>query len=137
MTAMKTWAAPVAIAVAFATGSGACGGSDEPAYCADRAALEQSLNDLGDVDLQRDGVDALTNRLAEVEQDATALARSARDEFGPEAARLRSAIGQLEDAAREVVASPSAQSVSDVAASAGEVSAAFGELSDAVSERCD
>jgi hypothetical protein len=122
--------------LAAAIGIGACGGSANPAYCEDRAALEQSLTDLGNVDVRTQGVEALEARLKEVQSDANALARSAQDEFGPEASALKSAVATLEAAVQRAIAAPSAQSVSDVAAGVSSVTAAFGRLSDAVSSHC-
>lgn len=123
-------------AIGLAIGVAGCGGSDKPAYCADRTALRQSLADLGDVDVRADGVDALTTQLRTVERDATALVGSARDEFAPEASALRSAIARVERSAQQAIADPSAQSVSAVAADASDLASAFGELSDAVAARC-
>jgi hypothetical protein len=128
--------ASLAAALAMALGVAACGGSDEPAYCADRAALEQSLADLADVDVRADGLDALRAQLRQVERDATALVSSARDEFGPEASALRAAIVRLDDSARAALDDPSAQRVSDVAADASDAAAAFGALSDELASRC-
>jgi hypothetical protein len=134
--ARRACGAPMAAALALAIGVAGCGGSDDPAYCADRTALERSLADLGDVDVRADGVDALTEQLRRVERDAAALVGSARDEFAPEASALRSAIARLERSSQEAIADPSAQRVSDVAADASDVASAFSELSDAVSSRC-
>jgi hypothetical protein len=101
-----------------------------------RAALERSLADLGDVDVRADGLDALTQQLRTVQRDASALVSSARDEFGPEASALRSAISRLEGSVRAAIADPSAELVSDVAVDASGVAAVFGELSDAVGSSC-
>jgi ElaB/YqjD/DUF883 family membrane-anchored ribosome-binding protein len=128
---------PFAVALALALGAAGCGDSDQPAYCDDRAALEQSLGQLGDVDLRVDGVDALTEQLRQVQRDANALVRSAQDEFGPEASALRSSIARLESSVRAAVDDPSPQRVSDVTVEASAAAAAFGELSDAVGSSCD
>ena len=133
---MTAWGASFAAALSIAIGVAACGGSDEPEYCADRAALQQSLADLGDVDVRADGLDALTQQLRTVQRDASALVSSARDEFGPEASALRSAIVRLEGSARAAIADPSAELVSEVAADASGVASVFGELSDAVGSSC-
>jgi ElaB/YqjD/DUF883 family membrane-anchored ribosome-binding protein len=127
---------PLAAALAIALAAAGCGGSDQPAYCADRSALEQSLSELGEVDLRADGVDALTRQLRQVQRDANALVSSARDEFGAEASALRSSIARLETSVRAAVDDPSPQRVSDVAAGASDAAAAFGELSDAVGSSC-
>jgi hypothetical protein len=133
---MTARGATVAVALSIAIGMTGCGGSDEPGYCADRAALEQSLADLGGVDVRADGLDALTQQLRIVQRDASALVSSTRDEFGPEASALRSAIARLEGSARAAIADPSAALVSEVAADASGVASAFGELSDAVASDC-
>lgn len=127
---------PFAVALALALGVAGCGDSDQPAYCDDRAALEQSLSDLGDVDVGADGLNALTAQLRQVQRDASALVSSAREEFGPEASALRSSIARLETSVRTAVADPSPQRVSDVAADASSAAAAFGELSDEVAGDC-
>jgi hypothetical protein len=128
---------PFAAALALALSVAGCGDSDQPAYCADRTALEQSLRGLGDVDVGAEGLDALTAQLRRVERDAGALVSSAREEFGPEAAALRSSIARLETSVRTAVDDPSPQRVSDLATEASGVAAAFGELSDAVGSSCD
>ena len=125
-----------ALALALAVCLAGCGDSDQPAYCDDRAALEQSLRDLGDVNVAADGLNALTAQLRQVQRDANALVSSAREQFGPEASALRSSIARLETSARAAVDDPSPERVSDVATDASNVAAAFGELSDAVSGSC-
>jgi hypothetical protein len=127
---------PFAAALALAFGVAGCGGSDQPAYCEDRTALEQSLRDLGDVDLGAGGLNALTAQLRQVERDADALVSSAREEFGPEASALRSSIARLETSVRTAVDDPSPQRVADIAADASDAAAAFGDLSDAVGGSC-
>lgn len=125
-----------ALALGLALGVAGCGDSDQPAYCDDRAALEQSLRDLGEVDVGAGGLDALTAQLRQVQRDASALVSSAREEFGPEAAALRSSIARLGTSVRTAVEDPSPQRVSDVAADASDATAAFGELSNAVGGNC-
>jgi hypothetical protein len=126
----------VGVAVAIAIGAAACGGSDDPAFCADRDALEQSLAGVRDVNVREEGIGALETQLRAVQQDANALVGSAREEFQSEASALRAAITRLESSARAAVSEPSAQSLSNVAAGVSGVASAFRELSDAVSSRC-
>lgn len=131
------WRAWLLVAGALAGGVAACGGADaDPAYCQDRTALEQSLRDLGDVDLQAGGLDALTDQLRAVQRDADQLASSARDEFAPQASALRAATARLEDSVRATVADPTADRISATAADASDVVTAFGDLSDAIGSRC-
>jgi hypothetical protein len=125
-----------ALALALTMSLAGCGNSDQPAYCADRAALEQSLRDLGDVDVGAGGLDALTAQLRRVQRDAGALVSSAREQFGPEASALRSSIARLETSVRTAVDDPTPQRVADVAADVSDTAAAFGELSDAVGGSC-
>jgi uncharacterized protein HemX len=126
------------LALALALGAGACGGggSDQPAYCQDRAALQQSLNDLRGFDVSKQGLDELQSQLTQVERDANALADSAQEQFGPQARALRSSVDQLASSAKRATTAPSTQAVSDLATDASAVVSAFGELSDAISSSC-
>lgn len=125
-----------AIAIAAAAAGGCGGNSDKPAYCDDRAALEQSLDDLRGFDIRGQGLDALTRELREVQTDANALVRSAREQFRPQADALRSAIGALGDSVRQAASAPSADAVATVAADVSAVAAAFGQLSDELGADC-
>lgn len=136
MRARAAGGAAIGALAAFAVGVAACGGADEPAYCADREALEQSLAGLADVDVRTGGIGALTDQLDEVERDASALVDSARDEFGDEAAALRSAIARFESSARATLADPSAADAAELQADAADVTVAFEALSDAVESSC-
>jgi len=130
------WRAWLLVAGALAGGVAACGGSDDPAYCADRSALARSLRDLGEVDVRTGGVDALTDQLSVVQRDADELADSARDAFAPQASALRSATARLEGSVRATIADPTADRISTTVADASDVVTAFGDLSDAIGSRC-
>jgi hypothetical protein len=123
--------------LAIATTAGGCGGgSDKPAYCDDRAALEQSLEDLRGFDVRSEGLDALAGELRGVQADANALVRSTREQFRPEADALRSGIAALGDSVRQAASAPSTDAVATVAADVSAVAAAFGRLSDELGADC-
>jgi len=125
-----------AAALAAAAVLAGCGGADQPAYCQDRDDVEQAISDLGDVDVSADGVRALTDQLEQVRAEANALVRSTQDEFGDQAAALRSAVGALGPAAQEAAADPSAQTADVVAERARAVQDAFTTLSDDLASIC-
>lgn len=127
----------VAVLAAFALlALGGCGGSEKPAYCSDQEALQQSVADLRGVDLTGGGLSQLRARLAAVEDDATALIASARDQFAPQSAQLRSALDRLRTAVGSATSTPSASAVSDVVTDASAVASAVGDFADAVRSSC-
>ena len=111
-------------------------GEDQPSYCADRDALQESLSGLADVELTAGGTDALRSQLEAVDSDARARADSAQGEFGDEADGLRTDVSRLGTAAGDAVAAPSAGTLGAVGTQISEVQSAFGTLSDAVSSSC-
>ena len=134
MRPLRTLAtATVAAVVVAATG---CGGSDNPAYCDDRDALQQSIGALSDVNVREQGLQGVQAQLRKVEDDAQALARSAQSEFAPEADALRSSVSALTTTVKQAVSDPSPQSVAAVADDMSQVGTAFADLSDSVKSKC-
>ena len=128
----RTGAGLVAAAAIWA----GCGGADQPGYCQDRDDLQAAISGLADVDVAEDGVGALTEQLGQVRTDASALVRSTQDEFGDQAAALRSAVAALGPAIREAASDPSKQTAGVVADRARAVEDAFTTLSHDLQSSC-
>lgn len=124
------------LATAVVSTVAACGGSSKPAYCQDRDNLKSSIAGLKDVDVRQNGTSALKDQLKQVQSDANALVKSAQNEFGPDAAALKSAVGVLNTTVRQAAAAPSAQAVSQIVTQIGAVQDAFTKLSDDVGSKC-
>ncbi|HEU4658725.1 MAG TPA: hypothetical protein VFR97_14440 [Capillimicrobium sp.] len=132
---MRSARAAASVVAALSVALVACG-DDEPSYCADRDALQQSISGVAEVDVVAEGVNALRDQLRRVEADARALADSAQDEYGSEADDLRSSVSALGTSVEKAVASPSAGTLGAVGTQISEVQEAFRRLSDAVSSSC-
>jgi hypothetical protein len=129
--------ATLAAVAAALVGAAGCGGEDRPAYCDDRASLEQSIKALGDVNLTRQGgIADLQESLRQVEADARKLADSARDEFGPQASALRSSVSGLGTAVDRAASEPSRETLTAVADDVSQVGTAFDDVSAAVADNC-
>jgi hypothetical protein len=94
--------------------------TSEPSYCADRAAAQQSWQELTATDVIEDGTAALRDRFRKFSSDVEALAESAQDEFQSEIDALRSSLQQMERVLQDVAG--------DAAAAAPQIRPAIEEL---------
>lgn len=126
-----------AIAVAAVLAVTGCGGSSKPAYCSDQSDLEQSVKDLGNVDLKTGGTSALNTQVEKVKSDATKLASSAKSDFPTQTAALESSVSALDQSVRSIPKSPSIQELAPVAADVKNVANAAAGFDDATKSKCD
>ena len=91
----------------------ACGGDAD--YCSDVSELEQSVRDLGDVDVVAGGTNALSDALRRVEDQAEATIESAKDDFPEETSSMSDALASLRKSAGELSESPTAEDIAPVA----------------------
>jgi hypothetical protein len=125
---------PVTAAIALT----ACGGDSKPGYCADRTTLEQSVKDVGDVNVRESGgVQQLKTQLQKVETDARTLVSSAKSDFPSETEAIDSSVAALKTAVQAVPSSPSAPEVATVAASAKSVVTSFQTFKEASNSNCE
>jgi hypothetical protein len=121
-------------ALALLTG---CGGSDKPKYCSDRSNLEQSVKDLGNVQVtQSGGLQQLQTQLKKVETDATALASSAKSDFPSQSSAVQSSVSALKSAVAGLSASPTAQQLAPVGLDVKNVVTATQDFTNATSSKC-
>ena len=130
-------AAFAAIAVAFAIAVTGCGSSSKPAYCSDRGDLEQSVKDLGNVDLKTGGTSALEAQLKKVESSATKLESSAKSDFPTETAAIQSSVSALDTAVKALPKSPTVQELAPIAVDVKNVANAATSFTDATKSKCD
>jgi hypothetical protein len=126
----------IVVIAAVAIGASAGCGSSQPAYCSDRSSLEQSVKDLGNVDLQSGGVSAVQSQLKTIKSDAAALAGSAKSDFPSQSDAITSAVAALGTSVQQLPSSPSATELAAVGVNVKSVSAAFTSFSDATSSEC-
>ena len=124
-----------ALAVAATLGVAACG-SSKPSYCSDVSSLQQSVKDLGSVDLSSGGVSALESQLKKVEADAKSVVSSAKDDFPNETSALQSSVDALSAAVKQTGQSPSAEQAATLAKDVKNVSTATQSFTSATDSKC-
>ena len=86
-----------------------CGDSDKPDYCSNVSDLQQSVDDVKNIQLESGALSALQTGLQEVRTDANAVVSSAQQDFPSETSALRSSVSSLSTAIEQLPSSPTAQ----------------------------
>jgi hypothetical protein len=92
----------------------ACGSAGKPAYCQSASALQDSIKDLGDIDVKAEGVGAVKTQLQKVQQDAQALVSSAQSDFPDQTQAIRTAAERMRTSLEKLSANPDAANVTAV-----------------------
>lgn len=106
------------------------------AGCADAAALKSSLDALRKVNVQQDGVNALTIALADVKTKLGAAAASASSALQPKVQHVQTAVDALETATNGLTTSNLTQKAPAIAAALTQVTLAMSALSTALAQGC-
>lgn len=112
------------------------GSSPNPALCAHAAALFDSLEQLTHLKVQEGMKNEITAKLTTVKTNLTAFVTEARGQWQAQTAALKSALTNLQAAAKSLTASPSASAAGGVVSALGGVSTATQNLLAAVSTGC-
>lgn len=126
-------ALPLAAAVLAAAAVG-CGGGGKPAYCADRSKLESDIKALPSA--VSGGVSGLKAQVQTIQDDANALASSAKSDFPSESSAVQSSVNALVDAVDALPSSPSTSQLATIAGNATDVVTSVKRFSDATSSKC-
>ena len=125
----------LAIAALVAAG---CGGDDKPAYCSDVSDLQQSVDDLKNVQLTESGaLSTLQTDLQTVQSNADAVVSSAKQDFSSQTSALKSSVSKLSTTIEQLPASPTAQQLAPVAQGIRSVVTSVKDLDSATSSACD
>ena len=108
--------------------------SSKPAYCTDAANLKTSVNNLGNVDVAKNGLGPLQTALNSVTSDAKMFAADAGSAFAPQTTALQNSLSGLQSAITSAKSQPSVTAASAVASSVGQVKSSASALQSAVSE---
>jgi hypothetical protein len=128
-------AASVLLVALVVVGAG-CGGGD-PDYCSDVSDLEQSVKDLGSVDVVEGGRSAVTEALDDVEGNARAAVDSAKSDFPDETDAITKSISDLKASAGQLSDSPTTQQVARATADVAVVASAIEDFVGATRSECD
>ena len=127
----------VVLAAAALVAAG-CGGDDKPAYCSNVSDLEQSVDDLKNVQLNESGsLSTLQTDVEKVQGDADAIVSSAKEDFPNETSALKSSVSSLSTTINELPSSPTAQELAALAPDINSVVTAAKDLDSATSSACD
>lgn len=84
----------------------ACGGSSKPSYCSQVQTLKTSIEDLGKVNVVKNGTSALSSALQKVESSANSVVNSAKSDFPSQTSAISSSVTAVETTAKSLVSNP-------------------------------
>jgi prophage DNA circulation protein len=127
---------PVGVLVLALSGLAAGCGSSAPAYCTDASQLKTSVQDLGNVDVAKNGLDSLQTALSSVQADAKTFTTDAKSAFPSQTAALNTALSGLQTAINSAKGQPPLTAAATVASSVTQVKNSASALQSAVSGTC-
>jgi hypothetical protein len=107
--------------------------SSKPAYCTDRANLENSIKSLTDLS---GGISGVKSHLSQIQSDATALVNSAKSDFPSETSAISSSVDALKNSVTGLPSNPSAAQIATVTKDAANVVSSVKNFTDATSSQC-
>jgi hypothetical protein len=122
----------LAFCLAAATG---CGSSGKPAYCTDRANLENSIKGLTDLNASS-GLSGLKSQLTKIQSDSKALVNSAKGDFPKETSAIQSSVSSLAGTIKAFPSNPSATEIATLATQASRAVTAVQSFYDSSSSKC-
>ena len=133
----RRWALlPVAVLVLALSGLAAGCSSSKPAYCADASQLKTSVQDLGNVDVAKNGLGSLQTALSSVQADATTFAADAKSAFPSQTTALNTALSGLQTAITSAKGQPALTAAAAVASSVTQVKNSASAPQSAISGNC-
>jgi hypothetical protein len=134
----------VALACLLALGSGlvACGGDETtdgtttPEICQDVDALQESLQELQNIEIGQDSLSELGTQMDTIRGDIGQIRRNAGDENATEVEAVSTAADSLESSIDAAVATPSATTLRAVGDNVRALASAVRNLGDALADTC-
>jgi hypothetical protein len=114
-----------------------CGSSSKPAYCSPVSKVENAVKSLPTVDdVKKNGVGTLKSDLSTLQQNATTAINQAKTDFSTQTTALKTSVDALSSTVKQVVGTPSVQTLAQLPAELSAVSTAAKNLQTAVSSKC-
>jgi hypothetical protein len=129
-------AAAVVVLALSGLATGCSSSSSKPAYCTDASQLKTSVQDLGNVDVAKDGLGSLQTALTGVQADAKTFAADAKSAFPSQTAALNTALSGLQAAITSAKGQPPLTAATAVASSVTQVKDSASALQSAASGNC-
>ena len=132
--APRTGVAALLVTAAAAAVLSGCG-SSKPGYCADRTNLENSVKALTNLNASS-GVSGLKSQVTQIQQDATTLVNSAKNDFPNETSAITSSVNALKNSITGLSSSPSAAQVATITKDGRSVVSSVNSFMDASNSAC-
>ena len=112
-----------------------CGGASKPAYCSDRADLENSIKGLTSLNASS-GLSGLEAQLEKIQTAATSLTNSAKSDFSAETSAIKSSLSALTTTVKGLPANPSASQVGTIAKQTSAFISSVQSFTNSTSSKC-
>jgi hypothetical protein len=114
-----------------------CGSGSKPAYCSPVSKVENAVKSLPTVDdVKKNGVGTLKSAVLQLQQNATAAVNQAKSDFSSQTTALKTSVDALSSTIKQVVSTPSLQTLAQLPAELSAVRTATKNLQTAVSSKC-
>ncbi len=113
------------------------GCSSNPAFCADRDQLEQSVSDLSKIQLNSDAGTALQQQIQVIETQANQTVDAARQDFPEESDAVESSLAEVTKSIEGLPDSPSASDLLPTFGKVAQLVQAVSQFKDATDSACD
>ena len=125
-----------AVAVLVLSGLAAGCSSSKPAYCTDAANLKTSVQNLGNVDIAKNGLGSLQTALTSVKTNAASFATDAKSAYPSQTAALNTSLSALATAITSAKGQPPVTAAAAVVPAFAQVKNSASALQSAVSGKC-
>jgi hypothetical protein len=126
------WAIAVAAALLAIAG---CGGSSQPAYCSQRTSLQNSVNDLTNLN-SSSGVSGLKSQVQKIQNEAGKVVSSAKGDFPSETTAIKNSVDALKGSVAALPSSPTAAQIGTVVQKATSVVTSVDSFQSASKSKC-
>jgi hypothetical protein len=110
--------------------------SSQPAYCTAASQLKTSVQNLGNVDVAKNGLGSLQTALNSVTSNANTFASDAKSAFPTQTTALKNSLSSLETAIKSAQGQPPVTAAATVVSPVAQVKSSASTLESAVSGNC-
>jgi hypothetical protein len=132
----RRWLLLPAAAALVLSGLAAGCSSSKPAYCTDADQLKTSVQNLGNVDVVKNGLSSLQTALTSVKTSASAFVTDAKSAFPSQTAALSTSLSGLQTAITSAKGQPPVTAAATVVPAITQVKNAASALQSAASGKC-
>ena len=132
---LRRWGLVPAAVLILATLATGCS-SSKPAYCTSASQLKTSVDNLGNVNVAKNGLSSLKTALSKVQTNAKTFATDAKSAFPSQTTALNNSLSSLQTAITSAQGQPPLTAAAAVASSVTQVKTAASNLQNAANGKC-